>query len=110
MSHDVLIRHQRRWEKVGVGHRQPKAGGFNLEFPAGVPVNAGTLLLMNPGTFKPGEWLRVFVTRALQGKGTQWFEVGRAFVSKAGAAFVVRLDVQIPAGIPKLVLLPPRRA
>jgi len=66
------------------------------------------LLVMGADGLAPGTPLRVMVTRPAVEGGTDWFEVGRAWVSKAGRSVIAQVEVRLPADEVKLVLLPQR--
>ncbi|WP_191300239.1 hypothetical protein [Deinococcus indicus] len=67
-----------------------------------------TLVIRDANGYQPGTQFRLMVTRPAVSGGTDWFEVGRAWVSREGRAVLATLDVIIPAGETKLVILPRR--
>ncbi|PIG95558.1 hypothetical protein AMD26_020275 [Deinococcus sp. UR1] len=62
-----------------------------------------TLVIKDANGYQPGTQFRLMVTRPAVSGGTDWFEVGRAWVSREGRAVLATLDVIIPAGETKLV-------
>lgn len=92
------------WRNVGSAHRHVRGGGWNILLRGGVPQE--TLVLLDVGEYAPGTRLQVLVTRRAEGGGTEWYNVGHAWVSQGGRAVLVTLDVVLPEGERKLVILP----
>lgn len=95
------------WRNVGKAFRHTRGGGWNILFENGMPDE--TIVLLDAGGYKPGTRFQVMVTRPADDGGTDWFEVGRAWVSREGRAVLAVLDVVLPAGEAKLVLLPAKQ-
>ena len=98
-----------RWRNVGVAFRHRNGGGWNIQLEGGVPDEM--LVIRDANGYEPGAQFRLMVTRPAVSGGTDWFEVGRAWVSREGRegrAVLATLDVIIPAGETKLVILPKR--
>lgn len=109
MSHPpVLIKRNGAWRETGQAVPHSKADGWNLMFQDGLPAQVTSLLVMTAGSYAPNTKLRVLVTRPRRDGGTDWYEVGEAWVSKHGRALVVSIKTQLPAGEAKLVILPYR--
>ncbi|MFB9991004.1 hypothetical protein ACFFLM_03280 [Deinococcus oregonensis] len=92
------------WHHVGQAFRHRNGGGWNLLLEQGIPDE--TLVIMDAGGSQPGTQFRLMVTRPADGGGTDWFQVGRAWISREGRAVLASLDVVIPVGETKLVVLP----
>lgn len=56
------------------------------------------LVLMDAEDYAPGDRLRVFVTRPGNAEGTDWFEVGWAWVNVTGAGLGSSCDALLPLG------------
>ena len=95
------------WREVGTAFRHRSGGGWNLLLEGGIPDE--TLVIHDVNGYAPGTQFRLMVTRPAVMGGTDWFEVGRAWVSKQGRAVLAELAVVIPAGETKLVILPQRK-
>lgn len=95
------------WHQVGQAFRHRSGGGWNLLLERGIPDE--TLVVMDAGGYQPETQFRLMVTRPADGGGTDWFQVGRAWVSREGRAVLASLDVIIPAGETKLVILPQKK-
>ncbi|GGL11204.1 hypothetical protein [Deinococcus radiotolerans] len=109
MSHPpVLIKRNGAWREAGEAVPHSRADGWNLKFPGGLPGHVTSLLVMTAGTYAPNTKLRVLVTRPRRDGGTDWYDVGEAWVSKHGKALVITITTQLPAGEAKLVILPYR--
>ncbi|WP_407571645.1 hypothetical protein [Deinococcus altitudinis] len=96
------------WANRGSAHRHKKGGGWNVLLNEGTKDWTVPLVLMDAGGLAAGTTLRVMVTRPAVEGGTDWFEVGRAWVSKAGRAVIAQIEVKLPSDETKLVLLPQR--
>ena len=96
------------WTNRGQAHRHRNGGGWNVLLNNAPKDWSVPLLMMDAGGLAPGTPLRVMVTRPAVEGGTDWFEVGRAWVSKAGRAVIAQVEVKLPADETKLVLLPHR--
>ncbi|PTA66609.1 hypothetical protein [Deinococcus arcticus] len=93
-----------KWRHVGKAFRHRGGGGWNLLLEGGIPDE--TLVVHDAGGYQPGTQFRLMVTRPSDNGGTDWFQVGRAWVSREGRAVLATLDVVVPAGETKLVILP----
>lgn len=103
----VLVRDGGEWVTVGSGFRQPKGGGWNVEFKGAIP--ASPVVLADNRGFAPGELLRLFVTRPGLRGGTDWFEVGTARVTGQGRSVLMSVDTVLPHGVNRLVILPKKK-
>ena len=96
------------WTHQGVALRHKRGAGWNVMLSEGPRNWSVPLVMMDAGGLAPGTRLRVMVTRAAVEGGTDWFEVGHAWVSKEGRAVIAQIEVRLPANESKLVLLPGR--